>query len=122
MLTLDVMYHDMNVQILLAYQPVHLGDQSLLILGLDRHQPSPQTPLVSYEYFDKTKQGCLSPSHDSLSTIVTPRILKYLRPGIFFKLSHAFIYVAWIIQGQRVLYKLALFTLICSYSVFQCQF
>ena len=48
--------------------PVQLGEQSHLILGRDHHQPSPQTPLVSYEYFDKTKQGCLSSSHDSLST------------------------------------------------------
>ena len=35
-----------------------LGDQSHLILGLDHHQPSPQTPFVSCVYFDKTKQGC----------------------------------------------------------------
>ena len=54
MLTSDVMDHDMNVQILLGYlQPIHLGDQSHLILDLDHHQPSPQTPFVSYEYFDK---------------------------------------------------------------------
>ena len=52
------MYRDMNVQIhvqiLLGYlQPVHLGDPSHLNLGLDHHQPSPQTPFVSYLYFDK---------------------------------------------------------------------
>ena len=59
MLTSYVMDHDMNVQIhvqiLLGYlQPVHLGDQSHLILGLDHCQPSPQTPFVSYVYFDKS--------------------------------------------------------------------
>ena len=58
MLTSYVMDHDMNVQIhvqiLLGYiQPVHLGYQSHLILGLDHHQPSPQTPFVSYVYLDK---------------------------------------------------------------------
>ena len=34
-------------------QPVDLGDKSHLILGLNHHQPSPQTPFVSYVYFDK---------------------------------------------------------------------
>ena len=54
MLTSYVTDHDMNVQILLGYlQPVHLGDQSHLILGLAYHQPSPQTPFVSYVYFNK---------------------------------------------------------------------
>ena len=53
MLTSHVMDHDMNVQIhaqiFFSYlQPVLLGDQSYLILGLDHHQPSPQTPFVSY--------------------------------------------------------------------------
>ena len=57
MLTSYVMNHDMNVQIhvqfLLGYlQPVHLGDQSHLILGRDHHQLSPQTPFVSYVYLD----------------------------------------------------------------------
>ena len=66
-----MMYHDMNVQIhvqiLLGYlQPVHLGDQSHLIHGLDHHQPSPQTPFVSMCTLTETKQGCLSSSHDSL--------------------------------------------------------
>ena len=38
MLTSYVMDHDMNVQIFLGYlQPVHLGDHSHLILGLDHH-------------------------------------------------------------------------------------
>ena len=63
------MDHDMNVQIhvqiLLVYlQPVHLGDQSHLIFGLDHHQ----TPSVSMCTLTKTKQGCSSSSHDSLST------------------------------------------------------
>ena len=58
MLTSHVMDHDMNVQIhvqiLLGYcLPVHLGDQSPQILGLDHHQPSPQTPFVFYVYLDK---------------------------------------------------------------------
>ena len=53
-----VMNHDMNVQInvliLLGYlQPVHLDNQSHLVLGLDHHQPSPQTSFVSYVYFDR---------------------------------------------------------------------
>ena len=59
----------MNVQILLGYlQPVHLNNQSHRILGLDHHQPSPQTPLVSMCILTKTKQGCLSFSPDLLST------------------------------------------------------
>ena len=71
MLATYVMDHDMNVQIhiqiLLGYlQPIHLGNHSHLILGLDHHQPSSQTPVVSYVYFDKTKQGCFS--HESLCT------------------------------------------------------
>ena len=58
MLTSYMSDHDMNVQIhvqiLLDYlQPVHLGDQSHLILGIDHHQHSPQTPFVSYVYIDK---------------------------------------------------------------------
>ena len=53
MLTSYAMDHDMNVQInvqnLLSYlQPVHLSDQSHLILGLDHYQPAPQTSFVSY--------------------------------------------------------------------------
>ena len=60
---------EIHVQILLGYlQSVHFGNQNHLTLGLDHHQPSPQTPFVSYVYLDKTKQGCLSFSHDSLST------------------------------------------------------
>ena len=64
MLTSYVIDCDMNVhihvQILLSYlQPVHL------ILGLERHQLSPQTPSVSYVYFDKTKQGCMSLIHSA---------------------------------------------------------
>ena len=60
MLTSYVMGNDMNVQIhaqiLLGYlQPVHLGNQSHLILGLDHHQPSPQTPFVFYVYFNKIR-------------------------------------------------------------------
>ena len=51
------MFRFMFRLILLGYlQPVHLGDQSHLILGLDHHQPSPRTPFVSfvsYAYFDK---------------------------------------------------------------------
>ena len=52
------MDHDMNVQIqvqilLGCLQPVHFGDQSHLIIGVDHHQPSSQTPFVSYVYFDK---------------------------------------------------------------------
>ena len=52
----------MNVQILLGYhQSGHLGDHRHLILGLDHHQPSSQTPFVSCVYFeDKTKQECSS--------------------------------------------------------------
>ena len=59
------MDHDMNVQnrvqILLGFlQLVHLGEQSHLILGLDHHQPSPQTPVVSYVSFEKlSKDACL---------------------------------------------------------------
>ena len=71
-MTSYVMDHDKNVQIhvqiLLGYlQPVHFGDQRHIIIGLDRHQPSPQTPFASYMYFDKTKQGCFSFSHVLLS-------------------------------------------------------
>ena len=73
MLTSHVVDHDMNVQIhvqiLLGYlQPVHLGNRSHLILGLDHHQPSPRFPLSHMCTLTKTKQGCLSFSHDSLST------------------------------------------------------
>ena len=72
MLTSYVMHHDLNVQIhvqvLLGYQPVHLGGQSHLILGLDHHQPSPQTPFVSMCTLTETKKGCSCFSHDSLST------------------------------------------------------
>ena len=77
------MDHDINVQILLGYlKPVHHGDQSHLILGLDHHQPSPQTLFVSYVYFvTKTKQGCLSLSHDSLSTSNSWNT--HMWPGIF---------------------------------------
>ena len=46
MLTSYVMDHDMNVPILLGYfQPVYLGDQTHMILGLDHHQPSSPTTL-----------------------------------------------------------------------------
>ena len=53
MLTSYVMDHDTNVQIhvqiLLGYlQPVHLSNQSHLILGLDYHHPSSQTTFVSH--------------------------------------------------------------------------
>ena len=44
------------VQILQGYlQPIHLGDQSHLILGLDHHQPSPQSPLSPMCTLTKTK-------------------------------------------------------------------
>ena len=93
----------MNVQILLGYlQPIHHGDQSHLILGLDNHQPSPQTPFVSYVYFDKTKQGCLSLSHDSLSTSNSWHTQIHVAWNVLER-SHVFISdVAWTILGQRV--------------------
>ena len=62
MLTLHVMDHDINVQILLLgyLQSIHLGDLSYLILGCDHHQPSPQTPFVTYVYLKKRKKdACL---------------------------------------------------------------
>ena len=72
MLTSYLLYHDMNVQIhvqilLCPHQPLQSGDQGHLILGLDHHQPSPLTPFVSDVNFNRSKQGCLSFSHDSLS-------------------------------------------------------
>ena len=60
-MTSYVMDHDINVQILLgSLQPEHLDDQRHLILGLDHHQPSPQTPFVSNVYLEKlSKDACL---------------------------------------------------------------
>ena len=78
MLTSHVVDYDMNVpihvQILLGYlQPVHLGNQSHLILGLDHHQSSPRFPLSHMCTLTKTKQGCLS----FRNSLCTSQLLDY---------------------------------------------
>ena len=53
---------EFHIQILLGdLEPVHPTKQIHLILGLDHHQPSPETPFASYVYFVKkqSKDACV---------------------------------------------------------------